>query len=205
MAENAFPLLSLGLYMLYSYKLQPYTSIGVFHFTRISNEWFGWPPCRLKKVNFFPASDWISFMISDDFTSRPANNELHPRNLTWNPKMKVWKMFFLFTWLILRFHDNLPGCINLCCKKNPLHLTTKKHLLASHLGPESCRNYMMISMHTVSLSQDENLRRHISFLKRTPTRLKLGGAYQSYHCGTPCWFPCFFQCQDEVDQHVYQA
>ena len=29
---------------------------------------------------------------------------VHPRNLTWNPKMKVWKMFFLFTWVILRFH-----------------------------------------------------------------------------------------------------
>ena len=24
--------------------------------------------------------------------------------------MKVWKMIFLFTWVILRFHVNLPGC-----------------------------------------------------------------------------------------------
>ena len=26
-------------------------------------------------------------------------------------KMKVWKMFFLFTWVILRFHVNLLGCM----------------------------------------------------------------------------------------------
>ena len=25
--------------------------------------------------------------------------------------MKVWKMFFLFTWVILRFHVSFPGCI----------------------------------------------------------------------------------------------
>lgn len=79
----------------------------------------------------------------------------------------------------------------------------KKNTKASHLGLDSCRLHDDF-MHTVSLSQDENLRRHISF-KRTPTRLKLGRAYQSYHCGTPCWFPCIFKCQNEVEQHVYQA
>ena len=39
---------------------------------------------------------------------------IHPRNLTWNPKMKimkVWNMFFLFTRVILRFHVSFPGCI----------------------------------------------------------------------------------------------
>ena len=33
-----------------------------------------------------------------------------PRNLTWNLKMMVWKMVFLFQGCILRFHVNLPGC-----------------------------------------------------------------------------------------------
>ena len=35
----------------------------------------------------------------------------HPRRLTWNLKMMVWKMTFLFQGYILRFHVNLPGCI----------------------------------------------------------------------------------------------
>ena len=30
--------------------------------------------------------------------------------LTWNPKMEVWKMIFLYNWVIFRFHVNLPGC-----------------------------------------------------------------------------------------------
>ena len=29
---------------------------------------------------------------------------------TWNLKMKVWKMFFLFKWVIFRFHVSFPGC-----------------------------------------------------------------------------------------------
>ena len=36
---------------------------------------------------------------------------LHPGRLTWNLKMMVWKMIFLFNWVIFRFHVNLPGCI----------------------------------------------------------------------------------------------
>ena len=35
---------------------------------------------------------------------------IHPRNLTWNPKMKVWRMFFLFKWVIFRFHVSFLGC-----------------------------------------------------------------------------------------------
>ena len=35
---------------------------------------------------------------------------LHSGRLTWNLKMMVWKMIFLFNWVIFRFHVNLPGC-----------------------------------------------------------------------------------------------
>ena len=35
---------------------------------------------------------------------------LHPRKLTWNLKMKVWKMIFLFKQVIFRFHVNFQGC-----------------------------------------------------------------------------------------------
>ena len=34
---------------------------------------------------------------------------LHPQNLRWNPKMKAWKMFFLFKWVFFRFHVNFSG------------------------------------------------------------------------------------------------
>ncbi len=38
---------------------------------------------------------------------------IHPGNLTWNPKMKVWKMFFLFKWVIFRFHVSFRGCTSI--------------------------------------------------------------------------------------------
>jgi len=34
---------------------------------------------------------------------------LHPWKLTWNPKVKVWKMVFLFKRVIFRFYVNFPG------------------------------------------------------------------------------------------------
>ena len=37
------------------------------------------------------------------------NPSLHPGKLTWNPKMEVWKMMFLFNWVIFRFHVNFQG------------------------------------------------------------------------------------------------
>ena len=36
---------------------------------------------------------------------------VHPGRLTWNMIMEVWKMIFLYEWVICRFHVNLPGCI----------------------------------------------------------------------------------------------
>ena len=36
---------------------------------------------------------------------------VHPWSLTWNLKMMVWKMMFLFNWMIFMFYVNLPGCI----------------------------------------------------------------------------------------------
>ena len=42
--------------------------------------------------------------------SRVFSLSLHPWRLTWNPKMEVWKMIFLFNWqVIFRFHVNFPG------------------------------------------------------------------------------------------------
>ena len=36
---------------------------------------------------------------------------IHPGRLTSNLKVMVWKMIFLYNWVIFRFHVNLPGCI----------------------------------------------------------------------------------------------
>ena len=43
--------------------------------------------------------------------SRKMVPDIHPGRLTWNTIMKVWKMIFLFNWMIFMFHVNLPGCI----------------------------------------------------------------------------------------------
>ena len=36
--------------------------------------------------------------------------QLHPGKLTLNPKMEVWKMIFLFNWVIFKCHVNFQGC-----------------------------------------------------------------------------------------------
>ena len=41
------------------------------------------------------------------------SSRLHPGRLTWNLKMIVWKMIFLFNWVIFRFHVILPGCMKI--------------------------------------------------------------------------------------------
>ena len=50
------------------------------------------------------------FSTSVSFIS--SKKTLHPGRLTWNLKMMVWKMIFLFNSVIFRFHVNLPGCKN---------------------------------------------------------------------------------------------
>ena len=64
-----------------------------------------------------------------DLASKVSKREnLHARNLTWNPKMKVWKMFFLFTGVILRFHVSFPGGT----QKTKVDLKTNNMTLENH-------------------------------------------------------------------------
>ena len=37
------------------------------------------------------------------------SGEIHPRKLTWNPKMEVWKMKILFKGVIFRFQPLVFG------------------------------------------------------------------------------------------------
>ena len=41
--------------------------------------------------------------------NRMKSDELLPWNLTWNLKMEVWKMIFLFSWVLFRFHVKFQG------------------------------------------------------------------------------------------------
>ena len=61
-----------------------------------------WPSRKLKvKIFPVPMECWIY---------------VHPWKLTWNPKMEIWKMIFLFKQVIFRFHVHFPGCI--CWSRN---------------------------------------------------------------------------------------
>ena len=49
--------------------------------------------------------------VAARFPPQASLTHIFPWRLTWNPKMEVWKMNFLFNWVILfRFHVNFPGC-----------------------------------------------------------------------------------------------
>ena len=47
---------------------------------------------------------------------------LHPLKQTWNPKMKVWKMFLLFQGGIFRFHVCFQGCKFLFANHRKKHI-----------------------------------------------------------------------------------
>ena len=55
---------------------------------------------------------WIWYSRGIGRESLGIPHHLHPGRLTWNLKMIVWKMIFLFNWVIFRFHVDLPGCRN---------------------------------------------------------------------------------------------
>jgi len=42
------------------------------------------------------------------------NYQIHPARSTWNLKMMVWKMIFLFKQVIFRFHVHFQGCMSFC-------------------------------------------------------------------------------------------
>ena len=69
-------------------------------------------------------------------TNVSTKTGLHPWKCTWNPKMKVWKMIFLFKQVIFRFHVNFPRCIsigNACSKFQPLIFRGHVSFLVSKL------------------------------------------------------------------------
>ena len=59
-----------------------------------------------ERKTHFPSSIWPETLQC----SKIQKYIYTPRKLTWNPKMEVWKMIFLFNWVIFRFHVNFQGC-----------------------------------------------------------------------------------------------
>ena len=60
---------------------------------------------------------FLFFLINVGKSNRPMDpswdwliDPILPQNLTWNLKMMVWKMIFLFNWVIFRFHVKFQGC-----------------------------------------------------------------------------------------------
>ena len=51
-----------------------------------------------------------------------SRDGVSPWNLTWNLKMMVWKMIFLFSWVLFRFHVKFQGCIMVQRKMDPLKM-----------------------------------------------------------------------------------
>ena len=55
------------------------------------------------------SKSWIFHLLKNKGSNRDLLS-VHPGRLTWNPKMEVGKMIFLFNWVIFRFHVNFEGC-----------------------------------------------------------------------------------------------
>ena len=65
---------------------------------------------------------------------------LHPGRLTWNLKMMVWKMSFLFNWVIFGFRINLAGCdcmVGILFPRKPGCFTSNE-VKQNGLAEESC-------------------------------------------------------------------
>ena len=59
----------------------------------------------------FPPEMKKRLLKKDHFVKAINLQGIHPRRLTWNIIMEVWKIMFLSKWVICRFHVNLPGCM----------------------------------------------------------------------------------------------
>ena len=72
---------------------------------------------------------------------------LHPRNSTWNPKMKAWKMVFLFKLVIFRFHVSFRECIGKNTYVMGKHLlwqtSQKRRSYRGELVPSRCVRYAL--------------------------------------------------------------
>ena len=64
---------------------------------------------RLPAV-FLVAPKISPAMIASSHKQKSSWSNIHPGRLTWNLKMMVWKMIFLFNWVLFRFHVNLSWC-----------------------------------------------------------------------------------------------
>ena len=78
--------------------------------------------CRFTGSRTLRRHDSTSWLLSisknplwPTFMFHATTHDVYPGNSTWNAKKGVWKMIFLFNWVIFSFHDNfLVGCLFRC-------------------------------------------------------------------------------------------
>ena len=84
---------------------------------------------------------------------------IHPGRLTWNLKMMVWKMIFLFNWVVFRFHVNLPGCM--IGRRFPFPFLLKWSLWKGNIRSFSRENCWAIYYHSQK-NTNRNCQTHLS-------------------------------------------
>ena len=69
----------------------------------------GGPTCTsgCKDSELSTRDPWLCMLYIGDY--------IHPRKLTWNPKIEVRKMIFPFKGMIFRFYASFGGCILPSC------------------------------------------------------------------------------------------
>ena len=122
-------------------KSSPYNGLPIELWTRTRNV--------LNSTSRFTIYQVISkspYFISGHFTISKGHKELpgihctymythtyiHPRKLTWHPKIDTWKRSFLLETIILRFHVSSRECIYIY-----IHI----HLLSVSLPPTNARKW----------------------------------------------------------------
>ena len=63
-----------------------------------------------REASFFRTTTRIMKHFSQGNLNLNLDLPLLPWNLRWNLKMEVWKMIFLFRWVLFRFHVEFQGC-----------------------------------------------------------------------------------------------
>ena len=96
--------------------------------------------CPLRRDHLSRENVFQSFFFSGDML---VFRGVHPRRLTWNIIMEVWKIIFLSKWVICRFYVNLPGC--------------KENTAVFNMVMNSLENHPFAHARKTSKSQDPSL------------------------------------------------
>ena len=84
-----------------------------------------------------PSSYWSTKGVPAQMAqAKPYNNNIHPRKLTWNLKVDLWKTISLYNPVVFRFHVNFPRCN----RYYTIYIPTTQVLVAAALMTSWCTN-----------------------------------------------------------------